>query len=62
MAMEWPDPEGDQKRKASKMKKDDFIVDDDDEDEPQRQRKQRKDSGLLFNVDVSMPRVKYPIV
>ncbi|KIY70851.1 hypothetical protein CYLTODRAFT_419390 [Cylindrobasidium torrendii FP15055 ss-10] len=51
MAMEWPDPEGDQKRKASKMKKDDFIVDDDDDDEPQRHRKQRKDSGLLFNVD-----------
>lgn len=55
MAMEWPDFEKDQKAKEKAKRKsgNDFIVSDldDDSSEPGKKRKQKKQKGLLFQVD-----------
>ena len=54
MALEWPDLEKEQKILAAKKKKPGFIVS--DSDDGAKRRRGRKESGLLFQVEVSIVR------
>lgn len=55
MALEWPDFENEQKKKMKAKKAKGFIASDSEDSGDFKPKKKRKESGLLFQVEVRMP-------